>query len=167
MLNMKKNIKFICRTLFMFLIIGILMYFNTNSESLSIKTINALDSYTDKKYVYPLGNVVGIRASTEGVLVIGYEEDDIEYIGGLKIGDIINKINDTNIDNSRDISNIINKLKDDEIKVGFTRNNEYKEENIKVKYENNTYRLGLWVRDKISGIGTMTFYDPSNDTFLQ
>lgn len=166
MLDVKKNIKFICRTLFMFFIIGILMYFSTNSENLSIETINALNSDIDKKYVYPLGNVVGIRASTDGVLVIGYEEDDIEYIGGLKIGDIINKINGENIDNSRDVSNILNNLKADEIKVGFIRNNEYKEENIKVKYEDNTYRLGLWVRDKVSGIGTMTFYDPSSDTFF-
>ena len=31
----------------------------------------------NKKYVYVLGNVVGIRANTEGVLVLGYEDKKI------------------------------------------------------------------------------------------
>ncbi|WP_334295959.1 SpoIVB peptidase S55 domain-containing protein [Clostridioides difficile] len=34
---------------------------------------------------------------------------------------------------------------------------------METKKENGKYKLGLWVRDKISGIGTMTFYDPSMD----
>ena len=50
----------------------------------------------NKKYVYVLGNVVGIRANTEGVLVLGYE-DNIQYIDKLKEGDNILYINDEKV----------------------------------------------------------------------
>ena len=53
----------------------------------------------NKKYVYVLGNVVGIRANTEGVLVLGYE-DNIQYIDKLKEGDNILYINDEKVKNA-------------------------------------------------------------------
>ena len=123
------------------------------------------DKISQKQYVYPLGNIVGIKADTDGALVIGFEEDDIEYIGGLKIGDNIISIEGEKINNSNDITNIINKLKKDEVNILFERNNEIKKARIKTKQEGNKYKLGLWVRDKISGIGTLTCYNPSSNEF--
>lgn len=119
----------------------------------------------DKTYVYPMGRVVGIKADTDGALVLGYEENDIEYIGGIKKGDNIVKINNITVKNADDIEKVINDLKLDEVKVTFERDGKYKSENIKTKKENGKYRLGLWARDKISGIGTITFYDPSEEKF--
>lgn len=161
---MKNNIyiKFTCILLFIFSIIGVIKYFISIDDNSYIETINT----NSKQYVYPMGNIVGIKANTDGVLVIGYEEDDTMYIGGIKIGDNIVKINNKKINNSNDVTNLLNDLKTDEVNIGFQRDNEYKKETIKVKNENGKYKLGLWVRDKISGIGTMTFYDPSKDTFF-
>ena len=158
----KIYIKFICIVIFIFSIIGVIKYFVSIDDNSYIETINT----NSKQYVYPLGNIVGIKANTDGVLVIGYEEDDTMYIGGIKIGDNIVKINNKKINNSSDVSNLLNDLKTDEVNIGFQRNNEYKEGTIKVKNENGKYKLGLWVRDKISGIGTMTFYDPVKDIFF-
>ena len=129
----------------------------------SVKTLNIVENR--KEYVYPLGNVVAIKANTDGVLVIGYEEDNISYIGGIKIGDNIIEINDKKINNSKDISKLLNSLKTNEVTVTFERNNQVKKEKIKVKYENNVYKFGLWVRDRVSGVGTMTFYNPQNNIF--
>ena len=38
---------------------------------------------------------------------------------------------------------------------------------IKAAKEHNsgTYKLGIWVKEKIAGIGTLTFYDPDSNTF--
>lgn len=127
--------------------------------------IDALKVSENKKYVYPLGTIIGIQATTDGVLVIGYEEDDIQYIGGLQIGDNITKVEDEYVGNSRDITKIINKSKKRKVKVTFERNGKYKTEYIQTKKENEKYKLGLWVRDEISGIGTMTFYDPDEGVF--
>ena len=123
------------------------------------------ENSSKKQYVYPLGNIVGIKANTDGALVIGFEEKNIEYIGGLKIGDNIISIEGQKINNSEDITNIINKLQRDEVNILFERNNILKKDKIKTKKENNKYKLGLWVRDKISGIGTLTCYNPITNEF--
>ncbi|MGL4912089.1 MAG: SpoIVB peptidase [Romboutsia sp.] len=120
---------------------------------------------SNKTYVYPLGNIIGVRANTDGVLVVGYEEEDVEYIGGLQRGDNIIEVNDIKIKNSEDISNIIRNSKDGNINVTFERDKKHITENIKLKKENGEYKLGIWVRDKISGIGTATFYDPNLKQF--
>lgn len=165
MLNNKIYTKLICVAILIFSIIGMIKYYGFIDNNSYIETINIFEN-NSKRYVYPLGNIVGIKANTDGVLVIGYEEDDIMYIGGLKIGDNIVKINNKQINSSNDVSELLNTLKTDEVKIGFQRDNEYKEEIVKVKNENGKYKLGLWVRDKISGIGTMTLYDPSKETFF-
>jgi len=162
MLNKKIYFKFLCIFVFILILSGLLKNKITiNNES--IQTLNIVKA--NKKYVYPLGNIVAIKANTDGVLVIGYEEEDVTYIGGIKIGDNIIKINDEDVNNSIDVYKILNSLKSEEVIVTFERNGELKKENINVKYEDGIYKLGLWVRDKVSGIGTMTFYDPQNKTF--
>ncbi|MDY4735365.1 SpoIVB peptidase S55 domain-containing protein [Terrisporobacter sp.] len=120
---------------------------------------------TTKQYVYPLGKIVGIKADTDGALIIGLEEENVEYIGGLKVGDNIIAIEGYKINNSNDISNILNKLRLEEVNIVFERNNTIKKAKIKTKEENNKYKLGLWVRDKISGIGTLTCYNPVTNEF--
>ncbi len=119
----------------------------------------------NKQYVYPLGNIIGIKADTEGALVIGFEDDNVEYIGGLKIGDNIISIENEKINNSEDIGNVLNNLCMDEVKVTYDRDNKTKSSIIKTKYENNKYKLGVWVRDRISGIGTLTCYNPKTNEF--
>lgn len=135
-----------------------------NKYEKSLETFQQ-NSIHKKEYVYPLGNIIGIKADTDGALVIGFEEDDIEYIGGLKIGDNIISIENKKINNSKDITNILNDLCLDEVNIGFERNNMIENVKIKTKKENNKYKLGLWVRDKISGIGTLTCYNPITNEF--
>ncbi len=153
------------------LIISVFLIFIT---IFSLKTFfyskNILETFKEeniqkKQYVYPLGNIVGIKADTNGALVIGFEDEKVEYIGGLKIGDNIISIEGEKVNNSEDITDIINKLKKDEINVLFERNNVIKKAKIKTKKENNKYKLGLWIRDKISGIGTLTCYNPLTNEF--
>lgn len=119
----------------------------------------------ETKYVYPFGKVVGIKATTDGVLVVGYEEENIEYIGGIQKGDNIVKINGQKINNSQDITNILDKLEKDKVDITFERNNKCTTEIVKIKRHDGKAKLGLWVRDKISGLGTITFYDPINSKF--
>ena len=119
----------------------------------------------NKKYVYPLGEIVGIKATTDGVLVIGYEEENIEYIGGIEKGDNIIAINDIKIENVQDISEILEDVNEDEVKISLIRDENCIDENIKLKKYGKNKRLGLWVRDKISGVGTITFYDPQEAVF--
>lgn len=165
-MKLKLNINSKKGYLMMFTIITLIGIYNfsKNNKNQIIQTFKE-DEMTSKKFIYPLGTIVGIKANTDGVLVLGYEEDDIEYIGGVKKGDNIVAINGMTIKNSKDILSILNKIKQDKIEVTFERNNKYKKEIIKTKKIKEKYKLGLWVRDKISGIGTMSFYDPNTKKF--
>lgn len=149
--------------IFILLIFYDIIFINQRNED-ALETFKD-DNISTRQYVYPLGNIVGIKADTEGALVIGFEEDNIEYIGGLKIGDNIIAIEGEKISNSKDITNILNKLCSNNVEITFERNNKIKKSKIKTKKENNKYKLGLWVRDKISGIGTLTCYNPITNEF--
>lgn len=134
------------------------MYLNNSIEAINMRNMN-------KKYVYPLGAIVGVKATTDGVLVIGYEDEDVEYIGGIEKGDNIVAINNIKIQNVQHISEILESINGDEVKISLIRDEKSINENIKLKVDGNQKKLGLWVRDKISGVGTITFYDPQESVF--
>lgn len=121
--------------------------------------------FQNKKYVYLLGDIVGIKADTDGVLVLENEENNIQYIDKLKEGDNIQYIENQKVNSSQDIYDILNKLKKDSVKITLERDGRIITKSIKTKKENGIYKLGFWVRDKVSGIGTMTCYDPEKNLF--
>ncbi|MGM9534545.1 MAG: SpoIVB peptidase S55 domain-containing protein [Intestinibacter sp.] len=142
--------------LFVF-VLGI-MLFNSNK-------LEALNNFSNnKKYVYVLGDVIGIKANTDGVLVLG-GENQVEYVDKLKKGDNILYINGEKVSSSQDIYDILNRLKADAVDITFERDDEFITRSIKTKKENGIYKLGFWVRDKISGVGTITCYDPEENLF--
>lgn len=160
-------------TLSCIVVLGLTYSYKKDLFNHSLNLIENKISYTEvtsikdrnKKFVYPLGNIIGIKADTDGVLIIGFEEENVEYVGGLKIGDNIIEIEKQKIKDSQDVLNILNSLDKqiDKIEIKFERNNIYRTEEIKLKKSEGHFKLGLWVRDKISGVGTMTFYDPENN----
>lgn len=120
----------------------------------------------NQKYVYPLGKIIGIKADTDGVLVLGYEDEDTEYVGGIKVGDNIVEINKKRIKDSKDVVDLLKGLdkSSKSVEVKYERNKKFETDEVKLKKTKDGFRLGLWVRDKISGVGTMTFYDPNSDS---
>lgn len=163
MKNIKSNKLVLFIALFSFIFLG-LKFLNEKYIRSDIEAMS-LSKGSSKMYVYPFGKVVGVRANTDGALVVGYEEDDIEYIGSIKKGDNIVKINGEKIKNTKQVKEILKEIEDDEVEVTFERDNKYLTDNLKLKKENGESKLGLWVRDKISGLGTVTFYDPESDKF--
>lgn len=117
------------------------------------------------KYLVPLGNVVGIRANTDGMLVLDNEDTSIDYIDGVKAGDNIISIGGIKVYSSKDVKKILREHNKDSVEIIIDRDGEEISKQIPVKKEKDEYKLGIWIRDKISGIGTMTFYNPQNNTF--
>ena len=124
-----------------------------------------IEVFNDNEYVVPLGNIVGIKGDCKGLLVLGYEDEDKIYVGGIQVGDTIIKINDIEVNDEKEVNEILEKITAKEVSIQYIRNNEIIKENIKLKKENGKNKLGLWVRDKISGVGTLTFYNPTDDKF--
>ncbi len=122
-----------------------------------------------------LGGIpIGVRVSSDGVIVVGYSEIEINNnkeespgkLGGLEIGDIILKINDIEVYNATDLLKIIKESDNGLLKMDILRHNQNLTKTIQCKKEDDDdYKIGLWVRDSTAGVGTMTFYDPLSSKF--
>ena len=124
----------------------------------------------DKTTVIPVGELVGIKLYTKGVLVVGMAEIEGQkpYSGTeIQEGDVITSINDNEITNTSELIECINKSNGDQLEITYVNEGETKECSITpVKTEEGEYKIGLWVRDSAAGIGTVTFYEPESENFV-
>lgn len=121
------------------------------------------------------GDTVGIRLYSEGVLVIGtmpVQGQNGEYYEPYKNtkiekGDIIKKINGVEIETIEQLVHEVNKATDDKVIIEYEKGeNTIKEEIVAIQaLDDNTKKLGLWVKDGVMGVGTLTFYNPENGTY--
>ena len=104
------------------------------------------------------GAPIGLSISTDGVIVISDEGDSC-----LKEGDIITKINGSKIDDVDDIEEALSTT--NEAEVTFLRKNKEVKALVKVLKDDEKYRLGLVVKDNITGVGTLTFVNKDSGEY--
>lgn len=131
----------------------------------TIIPINVL-AYSD--FIIPGGENVGIEVSSNGVLVVGFYEVDNKLIAkdsGFMLGDRIIKVNNKDVNSIDDMVNVV-KDSDNEM-VNYTIIRDNKEINLKASRNNQegVYKTGIYAKDSIQGIGTLTFIDPKTLKF--
>ena len=115
------------------------------------------------------GNNIGIEVKTKGILVVGLYEIDNKLVAassGIQSGDYIIKVNNNNVNSIIDFTNEI--LKDDDkenLDVTYIRKGKDYQTTLPIINQDNEYKTGLYVKDKINGIGTLTFIDPETKKF--
>lgn len=141
-------------------------------DNIFLKEINV--DVLPKTTVIPVGNIAGIKLYTSGVLVVGMSEiqgmDNKKYKPyentGIEEGDTIVSINNNEIDSTEELVETVNLCNGNEIKIEYMHKEKTLECSIKpVQTSNREYKLGLWVRDSAAGVGTVTFYEPSTQSF--
>ena len=125
-------------------------------------------AYTDK--VFLGGENIGIEVKTKGVLVVGLYKVNNEFIAsssGIKKGDYIINVNDHDVYNINDFSKEIeNDLDKENINIKYKHNNKIYDSSLRIINEDNEYKTGLYVKDSVSGIGTLTVIDPGSNRYL-
>lgn len=119
-------------------------------------------------YIYAGGENIGIDVKSKGVIIVGsYKVDNEDVISSsdLRVGDIIVSIDSNKITNISDLTKIVSNITKNEIKVGYKRNNVLDYTTLRLKKVNNEYKTGLYVKDSVVGIGTLTFVDPETKIF--
>ncbi len=123
-------------------------------------------AYTNK--VILGGQNLGIEVNSNGVLVVGFYKVGNASPGalaGLKIGDRIIGIDDTVINDITDLS-FSSSVLNDKIKITYIRNGNKETTDLKLyKDSSGVYKTGLYVKDSIIGIGTLTFIDPKTNMY--
>lgn len=125
------------------------------------------------KKVVPLGRAVGIKLFSDGVLVVGLSELETQTGAmnpgrscGLKAGDIITHINGQEVDTIEQVQTILKAEGDQPLVIQASRSGRSLQLTAQaVENSQGDYQLGIWLRDSMAGIGTMTFYDPDSGTF--
>lgn len=114
------------------------------------------------------GENIGIELNAKGIMVVGVYKVGNNYPAseaGIKVGDIITSINDEQVNNISELSSKINTRIEDTIKIGYLRNDIASYTNLKLYKDNDIYKTGLYVKDSITGIGTLTYVDPNTKLF--
>lgn len=123
--------------------------------------INAL-AYSD--YIYASGKSVGINIKLKGIMVVGlYEVNGVSpgVIAKINLGDRIIKVNNNDVNSIKEMTDAIsNSNNKDSVEITYLRNNKEYKTNLKLINDNGIYKTGLYVKDTISGVGTLTYIDP-------
>ena len=137
-------------------------------ENIPLKEVSV--NVIPKTKVIPLGNSIGLKLYTDGVLIVGMSEIDGEkpyQNSDIKEGDRIISIDDENIETTQKLIETVNQSNGKDITIKYMRQNKELETSIvPAKTKDNEYKLGLWVRDAAAGVGTATFYQPSSGKFV-
>lgn len=120
-------------------------------------------AYSDK--IILGGETLGINIESPGVLIIGFYKIDDKYNKGtpqLKVGDLITKVNDKNITKISELTEQIeSNMANNKVNITYLRTGKEYKTSLDLKYEDGVYKTGLYVKDSITGIGTLTYIDPS------
>lgn len=129
----------------------------------------------NRVHLIPGGDAIGVKLNTKGVLIVALSEitdsngqkKSPAKEAGLKEGDVILEINNEKIRDTNHIIEMLNYLKNEKVDILIERNGNIFSSEIKPikSIEDDYYRLGLWVRDKTAGIGTLTFYDKETNIY--
>lgn len=117
-------------------------------------------------YIYLGGEVLGFTIKTEGATVVGISDviTDKGLISpcknaGIEVGDIIYNMGDNKINSASDVANALSEYNGGDIVTKISHNGKIKlVDLIPVKDVKGEYKLGIYLRDDLSGLGTVTFY---------
>ena len=140
---------------------------------LGVLPLNTIKVHTvEKQEVLVSGSPVGIYMETKGVLVIdsgeitdreGIRRTPAEHI--IQSGDYICEIDGKVLTGKRQLMQLVRENQGEPMELQVIRHQEtIKLEMTPVETEDGSYKLGIWVRDNIQGIGTLTYVEP-NGTF--
>lgn len=128
--------------------------------------INAL-AYSD--YIIAGGENIGIELNSDNVIIVGtYKVGNIDPAknAGLKLGDQIITINEKKVSSIEEMVNTINESKNSKtIDIIYLRGKDTYKTALNLTLEDNVYKTGLYVKDSISGVGTLTFIDPKTNLY--
>lgn len=128
-----------------------------------------------EKLLIPVGQTVGVTLFLDGVTIVDTAEVEDSQgkrhtpakDAGIVPGDIVTEINGTAIRSATQLEELVNAQGASPLSIKI-QNNEG-EKTVRIQPERSAddgcYRLGVWIKDAASGIGTVTYFDPETREF--
>ncbi len=125
-----------------------------------------IDDLPQLPQVYLGGYPIGLKLYADGVVIVGTEAVDTEKgmvntaeKAGLKLGDIIKKVNGIEVKSNSQVSEIIEKSAGETLLFEAERKGRFFQVSFNAEFSvsEQKYKAGIWIRDSSAGIGTVTF----------
>lgn len=141
-------------------------------NAIPVKTVPA--QVVPRTELIPCGKTVGVQMDTDGLLVldVGYVEDrtgekQMPAKNVLRAGDLILEANGQELPNKERFLELVEANGEKPMTLLIRRDGQEKTVEATPVYSrpDGVCKLGVWIRDSIQGIGTVTFYDEETDSF--
>lgn len=118
-------------------------------------------------YIIPGGENIGIEVYNKGIMVVGFYKVNGAYPKtNLEAGDSIIKVGNENVNTVNELINAIDKnIKNNIVEVTFVKDNKEYKTDLEVTLFDGIYKTGLYVKDSLNGIGTLTYIDPESKIY--
>lgn len=120
------------------------------------------------KYIIAGGENIGLQINNNGIIVAGFYKVGDIYPGkeaSLNMGDTIIEVNDIFVNSIDDFIDAIKNSNQKNLKLVYLRNNIKETTNLNLMVDDGIVKTGLYVKDMVSGIGTLTFIDPNTKLY--
>ena len=117
-------------------------------------------------YLIPVGTLVGLQLRTDSITVAAFDEagGSAARDAGLKIGDRITAVNETPVQSIEQVKDLLQKCTAPVV-LSITRGSRSMTLRLSPRQTGDGAVLGVYLRQGISGIGTVTWYDPETKRF--
>lgn len=145
-------------------------------NTLPIKTVSA--QVVQEQKLIAVGQSVGITLDTDGLLVLdtgrvasdisNNENSLIEPAKGiLESGDLLVQANGVDLINKETLQDVVSNSNGEDITFVVKRDEKSIQKIVQPVFSEleQDYKIGVWVRDSIQGIGTITYYNPDTGEF--
>lgn len=120
-------------------------------------------------YIIPGGESIGIEIQSDGIMIVGFYKINGKFNKGtptIKVGDKITEVNGVSVDKTSDMVSLMEReVEDGSVTLTINRDGSTKKVKLDLIEEKGVYKTGLYVKDEVTGIGTLTYIDPETKIF--
>ena len=116
------------------------------------------------EYLVPGGNTVGLSLELDGVSVVEFSAD-LAKNAGLRCGDLIVAVEDKPITTVAELQEAVSRAQGRLLRLTVRRQGEERQFKLAPMDTPQGPRLGILVRDRLMGIGTLTYYNAEDGSF--
>ena len=119
----------------------------------------------------PMGYTVGISMTTDGALVVGLAATENGGApspaaqAGLLPGDLIMAVDGVKVGSAAELRALLSQHQKDDLTLDVLRGEDKLQLTLCPNTASGAVELGVWLRDSVAGIGTLTYYDPQSGKY--